>query len=372
MSNRSKGARLYLRAASGKEKAVWLIRDGDKSVRTGCGAQQRREAEQRLADYIAAKYQPTRTRDRHPSQVQIDDVLNIYIEDVAILKARPKEVGQRVKALLAYFGGKTLDKVNGSLCRSYVKHRGSSSMARRELEDLRAAINHHRKEGLCSEIVSVVLPEKPRARERWLTRSEAARLLWGAWRGGQGKRKHVARFILVGLYTGTRAGAICGAAIRPTVGRGYVDLEAGVFYRRASGAKETKKRQPPVRLPPRLLAHLRRWERCRKSKTAVVEFKGKAIERMAKAFRNTAIDAKLADVSPHILRHTAITWAMQGGADPWQVCGYFGITMDMLTRVYGHHHPDHGAGIHRAQVAHRLGGTNVDSWGVTNAKNAGK
>ena len=34
----------------------------------------------------------------------------------------------------------------------------TAAAARRELEDLRAAINHHRREGLCSEIVSVVLP----------------------------------------------------------------------------------------------------------------------------------------------------------------------------------------------------------------------
>ena len=50
-------------------------------------------------------------------------------------------------------------------------------MARRELEDLRAAINHHRREGLCNAIVDVVLPPKSQLAERWLTRSEAARLI---------------------------------------------------------------------------------------------------------------------------------------------------------------------------------------------------
>ena len=42
-------------------------------------------------------------------------------------------------------------------------------------------------------------------------------------------------------------------------GRSYVDLESSIFYRLAEGARETNKRQPPVPLPPRLLAHLRRW-----------------------------------------------------------------------------------------------------------------
>jgi hypothetical protein len=76
--------------------------------------------------------------------------------------------------------------------------------------------------------------------------------------------------ILVGMYTGTRASAICGASLTQTPGRGYVDLERGVFYRRA--IKETDKRQPPVRLPPRLLAHMRRWQRVGASQAAIVEY----------------------------------------------------------------------------------------------------
>jgi hypothetical protein len=54
------------------------------------------------------------------------------------------------------------------------------------------------------------------------------------------------------LYTGTRAGAICGAALdQPTIGRSWIDLENGIFYRQAIGRrKEKNKQQTPVRLPP--------------------------------------------------------------------------------------------------------------------------
>jgi hypothetical protein len=38
--------------------------------------------------------------------------------------------------------------------------RAAPSSARRELEDLRAAINHHAKQGFHREIVNVSLPEK--------------------------------------------------------------------------------------------------------------------------------------------------------------------------------------------------------------------
>ncbi|WP_018265500.1 tyrosine-type recombinase/integrase [Methylosinus sp. LW4] len=303
-------------------------------------------------------------------------MLTIYNQDIAPNHARPQETAQRIATLIEFFSEKTLSEVNGALCRSYVAERGHSAAARRELEDLRAAINHHRKEGLCSEIIEVVLPEKPRPRERWLTRDEAAKLLWTAWRarqpefeGGPPTRRaiaeHVARFILVGLYTGTRAGAICGASLDRVTGRGYIDLEAGVFYRRAAGARETKKRQPPVRLPSRLLAHLRRWGRLGKLESeaeqvaltlgekpaprrfpreAVVEWNGRPVGRINKAFARTATDAKLTGVSPHTLRHTAATWLMQGGCDLWEAAGYLGMTVEVLEMNYGHHHPDHQSG----------------------------
>ncbi len=43
----------------------------------------------------------------------------------------------------------------------------------------------------------------------------------------------------------------------------------------------------------------------------------------------------------HDLRHTCATWLMQSGADTWAAAGYLGMTVQVLERVYGHHHPDH-------------------------------
>lgn len=399
MSRPAKGARLLLRPerriGARIRPAVWVIKDGGHEKSTGCLSGDRRGAEEALGRYIAEKYAPERVKSRDPAAIRLIDVLTIYLQDIAPSHARPKETVQRLQTLGSFFGDKTLSEINGALCRDYVKSRVGSpwksakpdrtdkpprlvteAAARRELEDLRAAINHHRKEGLCSEIIEVVLPEKAAARERWLTRDEAAKLLWTAYRARQPdvttglptKRAtalHVARFILVGLYTGTRAGAICGASLNRVSGRGYIDLEAGVFYRRAAGARETKKRRPPVRLPRRLLAHLRRWGRLgaleaeaeriavaagekpaprRFPRTAVVEWNGRPVGRINKAFARTATDAKLKDVSPHTLRHTAATWLMQGGCDLWEAAGYLGMTVEVLEANYGHHHPDHQSG----------------------------
>jgi hypothetical protein len=47
------------------------------------------------------------------------------------------------------------------------------------------------------------------------------------------------------------------------------------------------------------------------------------------------------DVIPHTLRHTAATWLMQTGTDMWQAAGYLGMTVEMLSARYGHHHPEY-------------------------------
>ncbi len=148
-----------------------------------------------------------------------------------------------------FWGGKTFSEVNAQTCAAYVKHRGSPGGARRDLETLRAAINHNARDGFRRGVVRVSLPPRGEARDRWLTRKEAAALVWHCWRhrekqtihSGTSKGepvstkrrplRHIARFILIGL--GTRAGAIAAASPYAEPGRSYVDLGHGIFYPQA-------------------------------------------------------------------------------------------------------------------------------------------
>jgi hypothetical protein len=159
-----------IKAASSRTR-VWIIKDGRYRESTGCGVEDYRQAEDRVADYIANKrLDNVRDGIRAPAAIPVADVLALYSRDLVDNQARPKETTHRLKTLIGYFGDKVLSDINGHLCRDYVQHRGHSVAARRELEDLRAAINHHRREGLCSAIVEIVLPPASPRRERWLTR----------------------------------------------------------------------------------------------------------------------------------------------------------------------------------------------------------
>jgi integrase len=367
MPRRRKGARLWLRPARRKggrfiRSGVWIIIDGKKHVATGCLEDQAGEAEKRLAAYIAAKYQPARLA-RDIDQIDVADVLSIYLDDCGPGSADQLKLERTIGRLNNYWGGKKLSGVTAAECREYVRTRGKIGGARADLETLRAAINHHAKESLHHGTVRVTLPRKGPARDRWLTRDEAAHLIWTCWRYRErqtvhrGQRKgqtiatdkhplrHLARFILIGLYTGTRASAIASASPYRDHGRSFVDLDQGIYYRLAIGRRATNKRQTPAPIPPLLLAHMRRWVRRGAVTSHFVEWNGAPVKSVKTGFRHAVKLAGLwGKVTPHTLRHTAATWLMQRGVPIWQAAGYLGMSATMIERTYGHHHPDYMRG----------------------------
>jgi integrase len=372
MPRRSKGARLWLRPGrrnkAGKitKRAIWLILDRGKHIATGCAAGEAERAEQILATYIAEKYRPDR-RGRDLDAIDVADVLSVYVDDCAHRHANQKRFRARIARLNEFWGGITLAGVTGASCRRYANHRSNPGGARRDLEDLRAAINHHAKEGLHRGIVRIVLPDKGLPRDRWLTRSETARLLWACWRtreiqtSHRGARKgtkvetdryplrHIVRFILIALYTGTRAGAVMTASFMRGPGKSYVDLERGIFFRLAEGKRATSKRQPPVPLPPRLLAQMRRWVRLGIVKDYFIEWNGKPVQSIKVGYkRAVAVAGLTGKITPHTLRHTAATWLMQAGVPIWEAAGFLGMSPAMVEQIYGHHHPAHMRGAAKA------------------------
>lgn len=290
--------------------------------------------------------------------------------------------GYAIATLAGWWGSKTLGDVRGSTCRAYASTRRAEgkkdATSRRELAILAAAIKHwHREHGPLESVPVVTLPAKPAPREHWLTRTDAAMLLAGAlgwyrrqwtdvftrkvaweWARHKPSINHpLARFIVIGLHTGTRHGAILSLQWMANINGGWIDLDRSVMHRRGEGVAETKKRQPPVRIGRRLLAHMRRWknidDRARYEVArgtnepvhaylhVVASQSGGALQKMRKPWYEAREFAELGrGVTPHILRHTRATWLVQSGIELWEAAGTLGMSVQMLEEVYGHHHPD--------------------------------
>lgn len=341
MPRKPAGARLYQRRDTG----IWIIRD------TGCperstGTRERRDAEKALAAYIAGKGTVSATR--HPDQLEVIEALDIYAREHAITRTAPERIGYAIEALVPFWGSLKVSDVKGETCRRYGKSRvrtfkdGTAQpiepgTIRRELNVLQAAINYCHAEGYLTHATKVTLPEPPPAKDRWLTRDEAARLIWAAYRSS--KAKHLARFILIALYTGTRKAAILKLGFMSNTAGGWIDTEKGIAYRKGTAERETKKRRKPMRLPRALLAHCRRWEA--QGNIWPINVNGQRVGDIKTAFNNLRDDLGFFDVTPHTLKHTAITWAMQKGMRIEDAADYFDTSAETIRRVYYHHSPEY-------------------------------
>lgn len=235
-------------------------------------------------------------------------------------------------ALERWWGDKRVSDVTAINCRAYAATKKSSG-ALVDLKRLQAAINHwHKEHGPLTFVPKLTMPRAPNPRTRWLTRSEAAKLLKAAHRV-----EYLKRLILLGLHTGSRPGVLLALKWD------QIDLITGVMLRRPQAvAGALNKQAPPVRLGRIILAFLRRWHRMDGGICAlVIHYNGQQISSPHTSWRMACKTAGLRNVTPHVLRHTCATWKMQAGANIWSLAGFLGLTVNTLTSVYGHHHADY-------------------------------
>ncbi|CAN5501404.1 hypothetical protein BH10PSE3_BH10PSE3_04890 [soil metagenome] len=399
MPRPAQGPRLYLRTGcvDPRTKAplpdVYVIRDGSTQRSTGCGPERLHEAQRALARYLAGQEVRKTAADLSPQVLQIEpspahirtrlaDVLKLYADERAPeLATSPVTLAGFIRSLLGFWGEKYVDEVKRSSCKAYVAWRTgqtiqgaqpcerlvSDQTARRELEVLSAAIGYWHAETPLPVRPQIWLPPKPESPRDALTRAQAAALLLAARgyrRGPDGvfrrltgsqrqNRAHLARFILIGLYTGTRTKAILSLLWTQSPQQAWIDLEGGMIYRKGRlEIEHANKRRPIVRLPRRLLGHLRRWKTLDEAEAitrgapvdGVIHHGGLLItDKPNKGFNAIVEDADLQDVTPHWLRHTCATWLMERNVDLWEASAFTGMTPAVLIKHYGHHRPDYHA-----------------------------
>lgn len=385
------------KAKAGFTEYLWYIVWSEKGKRrersTGASLEDRADAEAALADFLASRALEW-SGARRPDQVTVADVLSVYGTEHAPHVADPQRIADCIVALVNWWTDQAVSAVTANTCRGYAKARMAegrkSGTVRRELATLRSAIRYCYREGKLTQEVPVVLPEKGAARDLWLTRTEAAILLRAARKESKAKG-HLPNFIILTLYTGRRKEAVLSLQWQPNTVAGHIDLEGGRIDFQGRRVA-TKKKRGRIQIPQRLMTFLRYWRR--RTRQYVLEYGGRprikidrhrladgtireyrydrginsapqpigdvkhafhsaclraaemAEERAGKAKAHAereawrASAAKFRKATPHILRHTAVSWLVQDGVPFADIGKFVAMSAEMVERVYGHLAPD--------------------------------
>lgn len=203
-------------------------------------------------------------------------------------------------------------------------HRAKAGTILREIGVLRAALAWAHQHRWITQIPKISNPVKaPLPRERWLTRDEAKRLIEGC------TEPHVRLFVILGLTTAARAGAILDAKWE------QVDLERRLIN---FGHGHGNKRRGVVPLNDDALRALLAAREIAYS-DHLIEFRGRPVKNVHNGFNAACARAELVGVTPHILRHSAATWMVMDGVPLAEVARVLGDTEAVVEKVYAKHTP---------------------------------
>lgn len=191
--------------------------------------------------------------------------------------------------------------------------------------------------------VKRVLPAKPPPRDTWLTRPEAKALLAEASRERIKSRRDVKtacrygrlyRFLCLALGTAARRGALMNLTWF------QVQFEQQRISLNPPGRPQTSKKKPTVPIADWLYPLLVDFYGKRTSGNEyVLDSPDPSLNRQLKECAKRCGITK--NVTPHVLRHTWVVWALQDGANLWDVAGVLGDDVETVKNNYGHHCPDY-------------------------------
>jgi integrase len=241
-------------------------------------------------------------------------------------------MGYEWRAMASHFSPLRPDEITVETCRAYADVRRARGIRDgsiwTELGHLRTVLTWAVKRGHIATAPYIERPTKPAPRDRHLTRDEARRLIEAAG------APHVRLAIILMLGTAGRIGAILDL----TWDR--VDFDRGLISLALSDGV-TRKGRATVPMSGMTRAALTE-ARAGALTDHVIEYAGEPVASIKNGFRGAVARAGLADVTPHVLRHTAAVWLAEAGKPMTEIAQYLGHSDSRLTeRVYARYSPTH-------------------------------
>ena len=269
---------------------------------------------------------------QQPREVLILDVFARYMEKhgrhtagAGVQRRNLFLAGERIQEG-ATVGEFTLDAQH-ALVRRMTADGYQPGTVKRVLGATKAAVQWAWKNGELERPIPFLTVQEGPARERIMAVEELA-ALWDA-----ADLPHLRMFFLLLLGTAGRPAAVL------ELHRERCDLDRGLIDLNPAGRAQTKKRRPVVPMPD----FLRPWIE-QAPAGPLVRFRGKAVQKVNKAWREARDCAKLDDlVVPYTIRHTIATELRARGVPELELAGLLGHSMPNFrtTGRYAKYAPTH-------------------------------
>lgn len=318
--------KLWRHPVSKRYYVTWTV--GTRSNRVSTGTKDIGEAEEFRASFVLGRNAGSPAK---APEVEVRILLDSYLN--RHVKGLPSEERNKIAAahLKAFYSAGAVSTVSArnheryiAQCRAEGKAPGTIN---RHLGVLRAALRFAVKSGDLVSAPFVPSLREPPPRPHVLTTAQLDALLKAA--KASADHVHVETFIQIASQTGARRSAI----LQLTWDR--VDLDAATIDFRLPGVAHTRKRRAITGISADLVAYLATLRKRTKG-AHVVQFRGKPVASIKRAFAYVAKAAKLPHVTPHVLKHTFVSQALQV-ASPWVVSGMTATSIRTLQAVYGKH-----------------------------------
>ena len=329
---------LYRRSDSPYWWASYTNASGQRTRRS-TGTADRREADRLLSKW---KFEAHRQQhwDEQPPHT-FDEMMLRYLDDTRHKKRSAERDVRIARHLYRFLSGREVESLTATDIHFYIaerrRNRIKDTTIRRELALLSSAINHARTwwDWKLLNPVAGRRPTQGKGRVRWLSRTDARRLIQAA--ESEPRAPHLADFIRLALHTGMRKGELLGLEW------GRVGLPEGLIYLEPHHTKTGERRTVPLNGVARAaLVNLARFRAhyCPGSPWVFGNKNGERIQDIKKGFATACQRAEIKDFHPHDLRHTCAAWLVSAGVPLPEVRDLLGHRSVQMTERYAHLAPD--------------------------------
>ncbi|AWN51598.1 site-specific integrase [Methylobacterium sp. 17Sr1-1] len=315
---------------------AWAAYEGGKRIsRQGLKS---RDAASAAAEFARVVAELTR-----PVDPTVKELWEAYVTHKAGRRIA-KNMAASGRIVLPFFGHMKPEDITIKVCRAYIAKRAAlgrkNGSIRTEMNQLRTALLWAEKARLITKAPAMEMPPASTPKERHLTRPEFDALLSAA------STPHLVLYLHLAIATAGRNAAI----LELTWDR--VNFERNLIYLGVKDALRPRKGRATVPMTDTVRAALFAAKEGART-DHVIEWAGEPVKSVRTALGKAAARAKIAGLSPHVLRHSAAVWMAEDGASMSEIATYLGHSDDKITqRVYAKLSPTH---LRRASQALEVG-----------------